>query len=107
MSEENVVLIPHDDAGEHAYPMLHKLLNPGFDGKGKQNRLGGSLSVRVDGGMYLVTVNLPSEKASASMQLPSLCDLLDQADTYFAELREWGLSWDEKKKLKQRLTRGQ
>jgi hypothetical protein len=54
-----------------------------------------------------VTVNLPSEKASASMQLPSLCDLLDQADTYFAELREWGLSWDEKKKLKQRLTRGQ
>ena len=96
---------PTDDEGAKRWPNLFDLLCPLTESSGKQASEAGSLSLRIDGSYYRVTVTVASDKASTSFSAVTLVDLLDQVEQHLTTTRDWVTSYTEKKKLKSRWKR--
>src|ERR1700687_821026 len=63
-----------DPAALEGCPTLYDLLRPRWK-DGKCTRMGGSLSLRVVGGFYVVRLSCPTEQVTATVCLTSLANL--------------------------------
>jgi hypothetical protein len=70
-----VALKLEDPEGMEVAPTLIDILSPRFK-DGKCTRQGGSLSLRVVGGFYVVRIACPSEQVQATFTLSTLASLL-------------------------------
>ena len=68
-----------DPEGELACPTLSQLLLPRFK-EGKCTRLGGSLSLRVVGGFFVVRIACPTEQCQTTFTLTSLSQLTERLE---------------------------
>lgn len=97
-------LSPHCQESEETYPTLWGIIAPKYDAKQRLTREPATVSLRVDGSLFRVTIVCPTERLQTVMQTDSLVDLLDQLDRFLSEpATSWTPTYDAKKKAGQGL----
>lgn len=77
------VCVPHDDEGDKRYPMISDLLRPLYDGN-VCTREPASISIRVEGSCYKVSVYAPWEGVQTSVTLDTLIDLMGKLEKFLS-----------------------
>lgn len=87
-----------DPEARKKWPMTFSALEPHWHGT-VQTRQGGKLSIRMEGGGYLVMLELPAEGVMTTVVVSSLGSLMDEVEGHLAGGRaNWTQTYAERKK---------
>jgi len=90
---------PVDEAAKKEYPNLYDLLCPRWK-DGALVRQPGRLTLRVEGGSYVVSIECPTEGVQTSILAHSLASVLSDLESSIkANLCNWVPTWARRKKF--------
>jgi hypothetical protein len=91
-------LAPDDDAGRKSLPNVYDILCPRWK-KGVLVRQPGRLTLRVEGGAYLLVLEAPTERLQTSVIVHSLASALADLEKAISSSGcNWGPTWAARKK---------
>lgn len=95
---------PHDDNACKEWPTLMELFLPRYDEKGRLVRDSGSINIRCEGSLFRLTLTLPTDDATTSVDISELQDLLTHLECHVSSpSANWVQLWDSRKKARQKL----
>lgn len=99
-----VGMCPHDDQATHDYPTLMQLMLPRYRDDRCLTREAGSLTVKVDGSLFRVTITCPTEGLVGAILMREMSDLLLHIERALSEGRfAWTPTYDAKKRARRGL----
>ena len=89
---------PQDLVATEKLPNLYECMCPQYTLKGTI-RAPGKLTIRVDGSVYLATLELPTERVQTTMVIHTLCDLFEAIEAKLVSQEvTWSPTWKIRKK---------
>jgi hypothetical protein len=103
-----VGLCPHDDQAQHDYPTLCQLLMPRYDADRQLTREAGSFRLFLEGSMFVVRFECPTEQVMTLMSTTTLGDLLLQLEDHLSSTTAvWTATWTAKQRSRRALDKAQ
>jgi hypothetical protein len=97
-------LSPHDDEGSKEYPTLLRLLMPLYNDKKRLIREAGSFRVSVDGSLFRVSFECPTEGIQTTMMTPTIMELLTSLEVHLSDPQsDWPQTYAAKKRARRGL----
>jgi hypothetical protein len=93
----------HDDTFAKDYPVLFDVLKPEYNERKRLVREAGSFRVSIDGSVYRITIECPTEGIQTVLYTSTLVDLLEQMEMH---LGQPSILWTETFNAKRRARRG-
>lgn len=97
-------LSPHDDQADKEYPTLMNLLYPRFNDRKKLIREAGSFRCAVDGPLFRIGVECPTEGIQTILATATLMDLLTLIEMHVSDpAAVWTPTYNSKKRARRGL----
>ena len=101
-----VGLSPHDSQGHHDYPTLMQLLQPRYDDERQLTREPGSIRVSIDGSLYRISLECPTEGVQTMFATDTISEMLLQLEEHCNSSKSvWTPTWNAKKRARRGLDR--